>query len=91
MAKFEKGKSMITGVIVGGVMGAACALLFAPKSGRELRAEIAEQYGKITDTTGEWVEKVKTATVDKIGAKFCRKQETAAEESVADELDSANL
>jgi len=91
MAKLENGKSLITGVIVGGVMGAACALLFAPKSGRELRADIAEQYGKISDTTGEWVEKVKAAAVGKFGAKCCRKQETAAEETVADELDSANL
>ncbi|UJF31660.1 YtxH domain-containing protein [Paenibacillus hexagrammi] len=41
------------GAVVGGVLGAATALLFAPKSGRELRSDIAEQAQAVTDKTAQ--------------------------------------
>jgi len=41
----------IKGVIVGGVIGAAAALLLAPKSGRELRSDICDRYSTIQDRT----------------------------------------
>jgi gas vesicle protein len=44
-------KGLLLGVLTGGAVGAALALLFAPKSGRELRSDI-------TSTTNEYVEKV---------------------------------
>lgn len=44
-------KGLLIGLLTGGAVGAALALLFAPKSGRELRSEISE-------TTNEYVERV---------------------------------
>jgi len=55
MAKQENNywKGLITGTIIGGVAGAITALLLAPKSGKDLRADIAEKsyeiYDKATD------------------------------------------
>ncbi len=36
------GKALITGILVGGVVGAATALLTAPSSGKELRTQVKE-------------------------------------------------
>ncbi|MBC8144856.1 MAG: YtxH domain-containing protein, partial [bacterium] len=44
-------KGLLIGLLTGGAVGASLALLFAPKSGRELRSDI-------TDTTNEYVERV---------------------------------
>jgi gas vesicle protein len=38
-------QSFILGAVVGGAVGAGLALLFAPKKGSELRADIAETVG----------------------------------------------
>ena len=40
-------------LLLGGLMGAAAALLFAPKSGRELRADIADATRKGVDQARE--------------------------------------
>lgn len=43
----NSGKSFIVGLLAGGAIGALIALLFAPKSGRELRANLklkSEEY-----------------------------------------------
>jgi gas vesicle protein len=50
MAK-QRGKELVIGAVIGGILGAVTALLFAPKSGRELRADIADQYHQISDKT----------------------------------------
>lgn len=50
-------KGLAIGMIVGGAIGAAIALLLAPKSGAELRRDIAERstdmYGKASEFAGE--------------------------------------
>lgn len=46
--KYTKG--FVVGAIIGGAIGAVTALLFAPKSGEELRKDIAE---KSTDAYGK--------------------------------------
>ncbi|MDU0204208.1 YtxH domain-containing protein [Paenibacillus sp. MAH-36] len=51
MASEKKGKDLLIGAIVGGLLGAATALLFAPKSGRELRKDIAENAKAVSDKT----------------------------------------
>lgn len=53
MSNKVNGKDLVIGAVVGGVLGAVAGLLFAPKPGRELRADISEQAGKITDKTVE--------------------------------------
>lgn len=49
----EYARGLILGSIIGGAVGAVLALLFAPKSGKELRRDIAsktnELYKKATD------------------------------------------
>lgn len=49
-------KGLVLGVILGGTVGAIAALLMAPKSGRELREDIAvttsDLYGKVSDGIG---------------------------------------
>jgi len=47
----HKGKDLLVGAVVGTVLGAVSALLFAPKSGRELRADIAEGYQQVSEKT----------------------------------------
>ncbi len=50
-------KGLAIGIIIGGAVGAAVALLLAPKSGAELRRDIAERsgeaYGKASDFASE--------------------------------------
>lgn len=62
MSNKTNGKDLFIGALVGGVLGAVTALLLAPKSGRELRADISEQYGKISDKTVEIAGVVGTKT-----------------------------
>lgn len=42
-------KGFLIGAVVGGAVGAVVALLFAPKSGRELRRDIAERTEDVVD------------------------------------------
>lgn len=47
-------KDFIIGTLVGGIVGATVALMFAPKSGRELRADINEGAMQVVDRANEW-------------------------------------
>jgi gas vesicle protein len=47
--------SMLTGFLVGGVIGAATALLLAPRSGDETRAQIRDKAVELRDRTTETV------------------------------------
>ncbi|RKN85419.1 YtxH domain-containing protein [Paenibacillus ginsengarvi] len=53
-----RGKDFLLGAIVGGVLGAVTALLLAPKSGKELRADLSEQAHLIGEKTHELAETV---------------------------------
>lgn len=46
-------RGFIAGILVGSLVGAVTALLFAPKSGRELRRDIAERTGELYDRAQE--------------------------------------
>lgn len=48
-------KSILGGFLVGSAIGAATALLFAPRSGEETRAEIREKAVELRDRTSETV------------------------------------
>jgi gas vesicle protein len=48
-------KPVLTGFLVGSVIGAATALLFAPRSGEETRAEIREKALELRERTTETV------------------------------------
>jgi gas vesicle protein len=64
------GGSFVMGLLTGAVLGAGLGMLFAPKSGSELRNRISEQAGNLadqaadgyrraTETGGTWAEKGK--------------------------------
>jgi gas vesicle protein len=64
----QGGGSFVIGLLTGTVLGAGLGLLFAPKSGSELRGQISGQADKLADsasdgyrraseTAGEWAEK----------------------------------
>jgi gas vesicle protein len=49
----QSGSSFMMGVLAGAFVGAGIALLFAPKSGNEMRAQLGEQYRGLADRVGE--------------------------------------
>lgn len=62
------GGSFVIGLLTGTVLGAGLGMLFAPKSGSELRGQLSQQaeslahtasdgYKKAAEAAGEWVEK----------------------------------
>ncbi|GGG15784.1 YtxH domain-containing protein [Paenibacillus abyssi] len=59
----QKARGFLLGALAGGVVAAVSALLLAPKSGRELRKDIAKGAGQISDTTVRYAGQAKDATV----------------------------
>lgn len=47
----QSSRSFLAGAFIGGVVGAAAALLFAPKSGKEIRNELNNQAGSLREKT----------------------------------------
>jgi gas vesicle protein len=47
-------KDFLLGTLLGGLVGASVALLFAPKSGRELRQDINQGAHYVRDRAEEW-------------------------------------
>lgn len=47
------GGSFVMGLLTGTVLGAGLGMLFAPKSGSELRSQVAEQAGNIANQASE--------------------------------------
>lgn len=50
------GANFMLGILTGAFVGAAVALLFAPKTGTEMRAQLGEQYRGLADRVGEQTE-----------------------------------
>ncbi|OGU55110.1 MAG: gas vesicle protein [Ignavibacteria bacterium RBG_13_36_8] len=53
------GKGLIVGFLTGSIVGSIVALLFAPKSGKELRGEIGERAGEFFEDAENYMEKAK--------------------------------
>ena len=56
-------KDFVIGALVGGIVGAAAALLLAPKSGSELRSDVAVQASSLKDKSVELSHVAKDKTV----------------------------
>jgi gas vesicle protein len=56
----ESGSSFMLGIVTGAVVGAGIALLFAPRSGQEIRQQLGQQYrglaGRVGEQTSTWRE-----------------------------------
>ncbi|MDQ0231080.1 YtxH domain-containing protein [Metabacillus malikii] len=46
-------RDFMVGSIIGGLIGAAAALMLAPKSGREIRDDLGQQASKLKEQTGK--------------------------------------
>ncbi|GIP33790.1 YtxH domain-containing protein [Paenibacillus sp. J2TS4] len=67
MSDKMNGRDFVIGALVGGVIGAVTALLFAPKSGRELRSDLADQAQQLGDKTKQIANNVSSQTSEWIG------------------------
>lgn len=56
--------AFFVGVLTGSVVGGITALLFAPKSGKELRADIKEGAEKVVEVTAKAVDQVTESVYD---------------------------
>lgn len=59
-------KGFLLGLIAGGAIGAALALLYAPKSGRELRGDIRKHTDDLVEDAEEYIQTAKSKAVDMI-------------------------
>jgi len=49
----QSGASFMLGILTGAVVGAGVALLFAPRSGQEIRQQLGQQYRGLAERVGE--------------------------------------
>ena len=57
-------KGLLIGLLAGSVLGAVIALLYAPKPGKELRADIKNRAGEMMDDAEEYINVAKTKAVE---------------------------
>ena len=60
-------KHILTGIVVGGLIGATAMLLLAPRTGEEMRAEIKDKASDLRDRTTETVKDTVSQVVSKAG------------------------
>lgn len=60
----ESKSSFLIGFLAGGVLGAVIALLYAPKPGKELRADIKNKAGEVVEGAEEYVSAARNKAVD---------------------------
>jgi gas vesicle protein len=63
----DAAKHILTGIVVGGLIGATAMLLLAPRSGEEIRAEIKDKAVDLRDRTSESVKDTVSQVVSKAG------------------------
>jgi len=61
-AQIQGNSNLTKGIVIGALLGAAAALLFAPKSGRELRSDLSEKISATADKSKE----IANITKDKV-------------------------
>ena len=61
------GGSFVMGLLTGTVLGAGLGMLFAPKSGSELRGQISEQAGNIANQAQEGYRRASLARGEAVG------------------------
>ena len=80
MSKENSGlaKGLFIGFLVGGIAGAVAALLYAPKSGKELRDDIKKKTGELTGDVGEYIRSAGSRTTEMVNRGKNRSDEIVA-------------
>lgn len=60
-------KHILTGIVVGGLIGATAMLLLAPRTGEEIRSEIKDRAMDLRDRTTETVKDTVSQVVSRAG------------------------
>ncbi len=55
----DNGATVLLSFLVGGIVGAGLALLFAPYSGRKMRGKIADMAEDVKDYAADYTKKLK--------------------------------
>ena len=67
------GKDFVIGTLIGGIIGASVALLYAPKAGKDLRQDINTGADQVRERASEW----KNTAYDKGNDLYERAQESS--------------
>ncbi len=65
MSNVKYKSAVAAGIVAGSAVGLVTGLLMAPKSGKQLREDIASKTGDAADTAAEKINDAKDATKDK--------------------------
>jgi gas vesicle protein len=60
-------RGLFIGLLAGGALGASLALLYAPKPGRRLRAELKDKAGDLLDQGKDYLSTVQQRTSEIVG------------------------
>jgi len=82
----ERNGDLLKGLIIGGLIGAALGILYAPKSGKETREDIAHKTEDLLNKAKEEYEKAlaKSKAVYELTVKRFQELELSAKEKVAE-------
>ena len=78
MSDKDSGTNFAIGFLIGAIAGVAIGFLYAPKSGKETRAMLAEKAGELKEKAGEVTEKAREAAMEagkKVKDKLGHKEE----------------
>ncbi len=92
MEENKMAKGLMLGFLTGGIVGAVIALLYAPKSGKELRNDIKQKKDELLDDTTEYMKIAKAKANELIneGKKNSEQLIKDAKEKAKALLDDAN-
>ena len=71
MAQDNMGKGLLIGFLTGSIVGSVIALLYAPKSGKELRGDIKIKSDEFIDDAETYLEEAKSYFAYSVHLKFC--------------------
>lgn len=57
---------LLAGFGLGAIVGAAAGVLFAPKSGSEVRDDLGHKFGELKGRTKEWVDEQRSKRANKL-------------------------
>jgi gas vesicle protein len=77
-------KGLLVGFLVGGVVGAIAALLYAPKSGKELRSDIKKKATDIAEGASGYLKTTKSKAQD-----FVNQGKTRSDQLISDAKEKA--